>query len=95
MKSPFITRMKSKSGRTKTKFSTTVNSSKNRTGIMGGGGNAIREGTWLGAPGCWVDGHYSLNYVQTYLNSYICMIYFIVKNFLNFRDIGRLNQQSC
>lgn len=62
MKSPFITKMKSKTGRTKTKFGTMVNSSKNWTHIMGE--NAIREGTQLGEPGCWVDGHYSLNYIQ-------------------------------
>lgn len=50
MKSPFITRMKSKSGRTKTKFSTTVNSSKNWTGIMGGKCNQGRHmvrNTWM------------------------------------------------
>ena len=27
--------------------------------------------TGIGAPGCWVDGYYSLNYTQIYINSYI------------------------
>lgn len=27
--------------------------------------------TGIGAPGCWVDGYYSLNYTQIYLNFYI------------------------
>ena len=31
--------------------------------------------TGTGAPGCWVDGYYSLNYTQIYLNSYYTYIY--------------------
>ena len=33
--------------------------------------------TGIGAPGCWVDGYYSLNYTQIYINSYIYIYIYI------------------